>query len=76
MTKDRPPAVPRDVYLYFDNDAKIKAPFDAERLARRVGLPPLHKPGAPLEEVMGKHCGENKKLDGQNDRIEFAGSNR
>ena len=25
---------------------------------------------------MGKHCGENKKLDGQNDRIEFAGSNR
>jgi len=27
-----------DVYAYFDNDAKVKAPFDAERLARRLGL--------------------------------------
>ena len=27
----------RDVYVYFDNDAKVHAPFDAERLARRVG---------------------------------------
>jgi len=29
----------RDVYVYFDNDAKVHAPFDAERLAERVGLP-------------------------------------
>jgi uncharacterized protein YecE (DUF72 family) len=27
----------RDVYLYFDNDAKIRAPFDAEALASRLG---------------------------------------
>jgi uncharacterized protein YecE (DUF72 family) len=27
----------RDVYVYFDNDAKVHAPFDAERLAHRVG---------------------------------------
>jgi uncharacterized protein YecE (DUF72 family) len=27
----------RDVYVYFDNDAKVHAPFDAERLAERLG---------------------------------------
>jgi uncharacterized protein YecE (DUF72 family) len=27
----------RDVYVYFDNDAKVHAPFDALRLAGRVG---------------------------------------
>ncbi|AHG91617.1 protein of unknown function DUF72 [Gemmatirosa kalamazoonensis] len=26
-----------DVYVYFDNDAKVHAPFDAERLGARVG---------------------------------------
>lgn len=28
----------RDVYVYFDNDAKVWAPFDAQRLAARLGL--------------------------------------
>jgi len=28
----------RDVFVYFDNDIKIKAPFDALALARRLGL--------------------------------------
>jgi uncharacterized protein YecE (DUF72 family) len=27
---------PRDVYVYFDNDAKVRAPFDARRLRARV----------------------------------------
>ena len=27
----------RDVYVYFDNDAKVHAPFDAQRLRERVG---------------------------------------
>ena len=27
----------RDVYVYFDNDAKVHAPFDAQRLRARVG---------------------------------------
>ena len=27
----------RDVYVYFDNDAKVHAPFDARRLADRLG---------------------------------------
>ena len=28
----------RDVYVYFDNDIKIKSPFDAARLAVKLGL--------------------------------------
>jgi uncharacterized protein YecE (DUF72 family) len=27
----------RDVYVYFDNDIKVHAPYDAMRLAERVG---------------------------------------
>jgi len=27
----------RDVYVYFDNDAKVRAPYDAMALARRLG---------------------------------------
>ena len=26
----------RDVYVYFDNDAKVHAPFDADRLIERL----------------------------------------
>jgi uncharacterized protein YecE (DUF72 family) len=32
-----PAAAERDVYVYFDNDAKVRAPFDALRLAERLG---------------------------------------
>ena len=28
--------VPRDVYVYFDNDIKVRAPFDAQALMRKV----------------------------------------
>ncbi|ONI67533.1 hypothetical protein BWI15_30925 [Kribbella sp. ALI-6-A] len=28
----------RDVFVYFDNDVKVRAPFDAEGLARRLGI--------------------------------------
>jgi uncharacterized protein YecE (DUF72 family) len=42
----------RDVYVYFDNDAKVHAPFDALGLSQRVGLitdeqQPLPARGAP-----------------------------
>jgi uncharacterized protein YecE (DUF72 family) len=33
-----PRAQTRDVYCYFDNDAKTNAPFDAQRLMERLGL--------------------------------------
>ena len=29
---------PRDVYVYFDNDAKVRAPFDAMSLAAKLGV--------------------------------------
>jgi uncharacterized protein YecE (DUF72 family) len=32
----RPRRRPRDVYVYFDNDAKIRAPYDAQALCSRV----------------------------------------
>ncbi|MBO9353730.1 DUF72 domain-containing protein [Bordetella petrii] len=35
---DRPYG-PRDIYCYFDNDIKVKAPGDARGLARLLGLP-------------------------------------
>ena len=35
---------PRDVYMYFDNDAKVHAPFDARRLATRLGVATLETP--------------------------------
>lgn len=28
--------IPRDVYVYFDNDIKVRAPFDAKRLRERI----------------------------------------
>lgn len=30
------PCQPRDVFVYFDNDAKVRAPFDAQSLQRKV----------------------------------------
>jgi uncharacterized protein YecE (DUF72 family) len=37
----------RDVYCYFDNDVKVHAPFDANALARRLGVTSelLERPG-------------------------------
>jgi uncharacterized protein YecE (DUF72 family) len=36
------PAAPkrarRDVFVYFDNDAKVRAPFDAAQLAKKLGI--------------------------------------
>jgi uncharacterized protein YecE (DUF72 family) len=28
----------RDVYVYFDNDIKVKAPFDAKRLGEKMAV--------------------------------------
>ena len=34
----QPLAAGRDVFVYFDNDVKVRAPFDAMALARRLGV--------------------------------------
>jgi uncharacterized protein YecE (DUF72 family) len=36
----------RDVYVYFDNDAKVRAPVDAQGLARRLDLVQRHTEAA------------------------------
>ncbi|HEU4709613.1 MAG TPA: DUF72 domain-containing protein [Methylophilaceae bacterium] len=40
LISGQPPASlsARNVYCYFDNDIKVKAPFDARKLLRRLGL--------------------------------------
>ncbi|HET6913994.1 MAG TPA: DUF72 domain-containing protein [Rhodanobacteraceae bacterium] len=39
ISKQKPKArASRDVYCYFDNDAKVKAPFDAMKLSEKLGL--------------------------------------
>ena len=43
-----------DVYVYFDNDVKVKAPFDALNLMRKLRLEwglPLHKPSARVPRL-------------------------
>jgi uncharacterized protein YecE (DUF72 family) len=32
----RPARRPRDVYVYFDNDVKVRAPYDAQSLRRKL----------------------------------------
>jgi uncharacterized protein YecE (DUF72 family) len=44
----------RDVYVYFDNDVKVRSPFDAARLAVKLGLrthPLKETEDAPSKEV-------------------------
>lgn len=46
-----PGAGPRDVYVYFDNDAKVRAPCDAMALARRLGVGPEPEPEREEERI-------------------------
>ena len=40
----------RDIYCYFDNDVKVRAPFDAQSLMRKLGLAvPAHAAASGLE---------------------------
>ena len=38
-SKPKPRARSREVYCYFDNDVKVRAPIDAHNLMRKLGLP-------------------------------------
>ena len=43
-----------DVYVYFDNDVKVRAPFDALNLMRKLGLSwgsPVHAPGTRVPRL-------------------------
>ena len=61
----------RDVFVYFDNDVKVKAPFDALSLMRKLGLDwgtPLHAAGARIPRRRLAHgprvSGGNPAWDG------------
>jgi uncharacterized protein YecE (DUF72 family) len=43
---EKTPPPKRDVYVYFDNDVKVRAPYDAMLLANKLGVGPL-PPEAP-----------------------------
>ncbi|WP_374674839.1 DUF72 domain-containing protein [Ideonella sp.] len=51
-----PHAPARDIYCYFDNDIKVHAPFDAQRLAERLGVapPPAAAPALRRTSRTGK----------------------
>ena len=42
-SKAAPKRASRDVFCYFDNDVKVRAPFDARRLIDKLGLDPEGK---------------------------------
>jgi uncharacterized protein YecE (DUF72 family) len=43
-------ACPHDVYVYFDNDMKVRAPADALSLERRLAKLGIAQPWKPLQE--------------------------
>ncbi len=43
----------RDVYCYFDNDVKVRAPIDAHALMRKLGLPVAVNAAIANEEASG-----------------------
>lgn len=38
ISQEPPKTLPRDVYCYFDNDMKVRAPFDARSLSAKLGV--------------------------------------
>jgi uncharacterized protein YecE (DUF72 family) len=50
-------AAGRDVYVYFDNDVKVRAPFDALNLMRKLGLD--WQPASTMrDEPLRRHAGD------------------
>src|ERR1700730_15012927 len=48
-SKKPPTRQPRDVYCFFDNtDVKLRAPFDAQTMMRKLGMPPRDIPLSTL----------------------------
>jgi uncharacterized protein YecE (DUF72 family) len=47
----------RDVFCYFDNDAKVHAPFDAARLEAQLGVPRREPPVVALKSMQAVPVG-------------------
>jgi uncharacterized protein YecE (DUF72 family) len=50
----KPPIRGRDVYVYFDNDAKVFAPFNAARLSEMLGVRPVSADRSTLNRELAK----------------------
>jgi uncharacterized protein YecE (DUF72 family) len=48
---EKPRARGRDVFVYFDNDVKVRAPFDAMSLAHRLHLGPAPVPPPDIVKI-------------------------
>jgi len=58
LLRSKPRSKVKDIYVYFDNDMKVKAPFDALHLAKRLKV----KAGPPpLEEFVKKKTRSRSK---------------
>ncbi len=51
LAAPRPRRAGRDVFVYFDNDVKVHAPYDAMKLAHRLGLGPAPADGPPPDSA-------------------------
>jgi uncharacterized protein YecE (DUF72 family) len=49
---------PRDIFVYFDNDVKVRAPYDAMSLANRLGIGPAPEKG-PAEASVSEEPRKN-----------------
>jgi uncharacterized protein YecE (DUF72 family) len=54
-TKRPPRASSRDIYCFFDNDAKVHAPFDAQKLMQRLGLQKEQNSDPRVRGVSAQH---------------------
>ena len=60
--KPAPKRAARDVYVYFDNDAKVRAPFDAQALRKRVTRILAEAAGAREEAAPGQMSTEPRAV--------------
>src|SRR3546814_6260455 len=59
----------RDVFVYFDNDAKVRAPFDALGLTRRLGVG-VDASGAEIDEQRPQRRGDHHRETDDDDRAQ------
>ncbi|MNS76344.1 hypothetical protein D3C72_1098880 [compost metagenome] len=57
MSLEKPQGLARDVYCYFDNDLKIRAPFDAKSLMAKLGVRQKKAPLAKTQPGEGADLG-------------------
>jgi uncharacterized protein YecE (DUF72 family) len=65
-----PSKIPRAVFCYFDNDIKVKAPFDAANLLDKLGLKSPLLTQEPCSEIRSAHRQSSHRSAEPNQRTE------